>query len=161
LAKATAKKAKDQFQVSRCKDYEYNDDYESPKKGETQEFYYVDDSYYYNGKHKSGGVIGSSTYDPISIYSRHNKHHIIHKIPPLVYVIFIAIVASIVTSIILLCRYQKNRTRSLQNGNIHRFHQIPGDDDDSVFESTAIGSEDENPFKMTFQQGRNDLYGSL
>lgn len=163
LAKSTAKKAYDKFSADRCKGYEYFDDYE--KDGESKEYYYVDDSYYYNGKHGGGETtVENSMYEPISIASRHNKHFIIHKIPRYAYAIFIAIIASIITAILLLCRYQKNRQRSLQSGNIHRFHQIPGDDDDSVFESTAIGIEDENPFKSgsgSPQKARQDLYGSL
>lgn len=124
----------------------------------------MDDYYYYNG---FGGTSGSdgegSVYEPISIASRHNAHHTVHRIPSFVYAAFIALIACIVTGTVLMCRYKKNRFRSLQNGSIHRFHQIPGDDDDSVFESTAIGGEDENPFKNGKGGGgaRNDLYGSL
>eukprot|EP00596_Hydrurales_sp_CCMP1899_P001033 CAMPEP_0119044864 /NCGR_PEP_ID=MMETSP1177-20130426/35259_1 /TAXON_ID=2985 /ORGANISM="Ochromonas sp, Strain CCMP1899" /LENGTH=292 /DNA_ID=CAMNT_0007015689 /DNA_START=126 /DNA_END=1005 /DNA_ORIENTATION=- len=60
LAMATAKNASDKFQDSRCKDYEYNDDYRYGEKGEAKEFYYVDDFYYYNDQHTSDKAIESS-----------------------------------------------------------------------------------------------------
>ena len=142
----------------RCEDIiaENDDgDYYSDTKG----IYYVDDYYYYNGF----GSVGEKSFGvPLSVSRRHTTHKIIHKIPTYVYAAMVAVLASIVTAIVLFFRWRRNKSRNMLNGGVVRFTQLPtDDDDDSVFGNTAIGMEDPNPFSGAAALRGNDRYGSL
>ena len=156
---ATAKKAAlvaGKVKSGTCKDLAKGDDdyYYSSE----QEVYYVDDYYYYNGfgEEKEEGAIAKS----ISVSRRHTNHKIVHKIPTYVYACIVALIASLATCLVLFCRWKRNKSRNMLNGGIVRFTQLPTEDDEFVFDNTAIGSENPNPFGAPAVR-TNDRYGSL
>jgi hypothetical protein len=142
--------------VSRCANavtteddfYYYSDD--------NQKLYYVDDYYYYNG---FAGEDASES-QSISIARRHTKHKIVHKVPTYAYAAAVAVLASFVACIVLYCRWKREKSRAMLNGSLVRFTQLPTDDDDAVFENTAVGDADVNPFRSD-GTSRLDRYGSL
>lgn len=143
---------------SRCKDIETkgDDDYYYST---DQEIYYVDDYYYYNG---FGTNDESSFGNAISVSRRHTNHKIVHKIPTYVYAAVVALLASFATCLVLFCRWKRNQSRNMLNGGIVRFTQLPTDDDEFVFDGTAVGHDDPNPFRSDSLGARsNDRYGSL
>ena len=117
---------------------------------EAQEVYYVGDEYY-----SDNSVAAQS----ISIVRRHHAHKIIHKIPTYVYAAAVSLLASLITCCILYCRWKRSNSRHMLSGNLAQFTQLPTEDDDSVFESTAVSGEMSNPFRT--DSPRTDRYGSL
>ena len=126
--------------------------------GDEQEIYYVDDYYYYNG---FGTNSESSFGKSISVSRRHTNHKLIHKIPTYVYAAIVAVLAFIITAIVLYCRWRRNKSRNMLNGGVVRFTQLPTDDDDIVFGNTAINADNPNPFLGARAFNGNDRYGSL
>lgn len=126
--------------------YYYSDD--------KQQLYYVDDDYYYNG------FAGEDASNSEVISRRHTKHKIIHKVPTYAYAGAVAVLASFAACIVLYCRWKREKSRAMLNGGIVRFTQLPTEDDDAVFENTAVSEADANPFR-TDGTSRLDRYGSL
>lgn len=119
--------------------------------------YYVDDYYYYNS---FGETDDASFGQSISVARRHTAHKIIHKIPTYAYAALVAVMASFATCIVLYCRWKRAKSRNMLNGGIVRFTQLPTEDDDAVFENTAVSEQDANPFRHD-SSSRIDRYGSL
>lgn len=146
--------------TGRCKDTAVVED-DVYYSGE-QAIYYVDDYYYYNG---FGTTDESSVGKAMTITRRHTTHKIVHKIPTYVYAAIVAVIASFATCLVLYCRWKRNKSRNMLNGGIVRFTQLPTEDDDFVFENTAIGGMDPNPFSNGGNGNGalrgNDRYGSL
>ena len=115
-----------------------------------QEIYYVGDEYY------SDNNVASQS---ISVVRRHHDHKVIHKIPTFVYAAAMSLLASLVTCCVYYVRWKRSNSRNMLSGGLAQFTQLPTEDDDSVFENTAVSGEILNPFRNDGL--RTDRYGSL
>jgi hypothetical protein len=140
---------------SRCANAVFTEDDLYYYSDDNQKLYYVDDYYYYNG---FAGEDASAS-QAISITRRHTNHKIVHKVPTYAYAGAVAVLASFVACIVLYCRWKREKSRSMLNGGLVRFTQLPTEDDDAVFENTAVSEADVNPFRS--DGNRLDRYGSL
>ena len=119
---------------------------------DAQEVYYVGDEYY------SDNSVATQS---ISIIRRHHSHKIVHKIPTYVYAAAVSLLASLITCCVYYVRWKRSNSRTMLSGGLAQFTQLPTEDDDSVFENTAVtGNGIPNPFRDN-SAPRVDRYGSL
>lgn len=123
-------------------DYYYSHD--------AQEVYYVGDEYYNDN---------SVAVQSISVVRRHHDHKIVHRIPTYVYAAAVSLMASFITCCVYYFRWKRSNSRNMLSGGLAQFTQLPTEDDDSVFENTAVSGEILNPFRN--DNPRTDRYGSL